>query len=363
MPPKFAYKLKFYDICKNFCQKMKVTPNVIASLVNGVVEGDGEIEIKGFAKIEEAGEGDISFIANPKYQHFAEITKASALIVSNDFESNGKSIPVLIRVSDPYSTLAILMTRFAPSEKTPEGIESPAHISEGVTYGENCYIGAFSYIGKNVKIGNNVKIYPQCYIGDGAVVEDDTVIRPHVSVYEGCKIGKRCVIHSGAVVGSDGFGFAPSEGRYNKIPQIGIVVIEDDVEIGANTTIDRATLGETRIGRGTKLDNLIQVAHNVRLGEDNVIAAQTGVAGSTQIGNGNRIGGQVGFSGHIKFGNNCEVGAQSGIPKGYGDNARIIGYPAVDARSFAKGKIYVERIPELQQEIKKLKEEINKLKK
>ena len=338
---------------------MKVTPEVIASLVGGTIEGDKTLEITGFAKIEEAQQGDLSFIANPKYIHFASTTNASALIVADNFDVGEGVRPTLIRVADPYSSLAVLMNALAPKNKKT-GIEEPVHISTTAKIGENCYIGAFSYIGEDAKIGNNVQIYPHSYIGDGCVVGDNTIIYPNVVVYAGCQIGSRCVLHSGCVIGADGFGFAPVGEEYHKIPQIGIVIIEDDVEIGANTTVDRATMGSTKIGRGTKLDNLIQIAHNVSLGTNNVIAAQAGIAGSTKIGNSNRIGGQVGIAGHIKFGNHCEIGAQSGINKGYGDNKRIIGYPATDIETFAKSAVLQRRLPELFKELGELKKEIHK---
>lgn len=333
---------------------MKITPNLLASLIGGIVEGDGEIEITGFAKIEEAGRGDISFITNPKYAHYAGSTKASALLVSKDFKPEGEVASTLIRVEDPYTALALLMTQFMAKTEGPKGIEQPSFVAEGVEIPEDCYIGAFAYIGKGVKLGKNVKIYPHSFIGEGVEIGNDTIIRSNVNIYEGCKIGQRCILHSGCVIGSDGFGFAPSNGVYQKIPQMGIVKIEDDVEIGANTTIDRATLGETVIGHGTKLDNLIQVAHNVVIGHDNVMAAQVGIAGSTKIGNSNRIGGQVGFAGHINFGSNCEVGAQSGIPKGYGDNCRIMGYPAMDVGTFARAQAIFKRLPEINRTLQKL---------
>lgn len=212
---------------------------------------------------------------------------------------------------------------------------------------EGIYLGAFAYVGKNVKLGRNVKIYPQAYIGDGVTVGDDTVIRAGVKIYEGCCIGARCIIHSGAVIGADGFGFAPKDGHFEKIPQTGVVVIEDDVEVGANTAIDRATFGQTTIGRGTKLDNLIQVAHNVTIGCNNVFASQTGIAGSTKIGNGNMVGGQCGFAGHITVGDFNEFGAQSGIPNHVGDRMRLIGYPAIDARQFAKNQVYIKNLGKL----------------
>lgn len=333
---------------------MKITPEMIASLIGGGIEGRRDCEITGFAKIEEAKSGDISFIANPKYTHYASTTNASALLVADDFVAPEGCEATLIKVKDPYAALATLMAAFSLSGRK-SGIDKMSRIAEDAEIGEGAYVGAFAYIGEGVKIGKNAQIYPQAYIGDGVEIGNDTVIRPHASIYEGCRIGKRCIIHSGAVIGADGFGFAPEGDVYKKIPQIGIVVIEDDVEIGANTTVDRATMGETRIGHGTKLDNLIQIAHNVTLGTNNVIAAQAGIAGSTHVGDSNRIGGQVGLAGHIKFGSRCEVGAQSGINKGYGDNARVIGYPAMDIATFAKAQVLIKRLPELFKEVDNLK--------
>lgn len=345
---------------KNYI-KMKITPNVLASIVGGNVEGDGEIEITSFAKIEEAKKGDLSFISNKKYTPYAETTLASALLVSRDFDSPVKEGVTLIKVDDPYPALAILLSHFAKNDtQSKKGVEEPSHIGNNVDLGEGSYIGAFAYIDNSVKIGKDVKIFPHSYIGEGVEIGEGTIIYPNVSVYAGVKIGKRCIIHSGAVIGSDGFGFAPLDGKYIKIPQTGIVRIEDDVEIGANTTVDRATFGETVIGHGTKLDNLIQVAHNVRIGHDNVFAAQTGIAGSAIIGDSNRIGGQVGFAGHIKFGSNCEVGAQSGIHKGYGDGQRVIGYPAMDLGTFAKVQVLTKRLPALFRDVEELKKEIKK---
>lgn len=326
---------------------MKITPKGLAALTGGIVEGEENISLTGFAKIEEARPGDLSFIANPKYAHYIHTTQAGAVLVGKDFDPEGPVKATLIRVDDPYSTLAELLRYVESLKPAPVGIESPSYISEGVEIPENAYIGAFAYIGKGVVLGKNVKIYPQAYVGDGAVIGDDCVIRAGVKIYEGCRIGSRCIIHSGAVIGADGFGFAPHDGKFEKIPQTGIVVIEDDVEIGANTTIDRATFGETVVGCGTKLDNLIQVAHNVRIGENNVFAAQTGIAGSTQIGNGNMIGGQCGFAGHIKVGDFNEIGAQSGIPNSVGNGKRLIGYPAVEFRQFAKNQVYINRLGSL----------------
>lgn len=321
---------------------------MIASMARGTVEGDENIEITGFAKIEEAKPGEISFIANPKYAHFIYETKASVLLVDRNIERPKDSNITLIRVDDPYIAVAELLAAFEAGNAKPKGIEQPSFISEGVEVPEGAYIGAFAYIGKGVKLGKNVSIYPQAYIGDGVTIGDDTVIRAGVKVYEKCVIGNRCIIHSGAVIGADGFGFAPKpDGSYEKIAQIGNVIIDDDVEIGANTTVDRATFGSTRIGKGTKLDNLIQVAHNVEIGESNVFASQTGVAGSTKIGSFNRVGGQCGFAGHIKVGDNNEIGAQSGIPNNVGSGKRLIGYPAIDFMKFAKLQVYLNRLPDL----------------
>lgn len=331
---------------------MDITPKIIASLINGRVEGDENIEITGFAKIEEAKKGEITFIANPKYGHYLSTTEASAVLVSDEFEPEGDFKTTLIRVSDPYFALAELLKAFCQKTDNLCGIEEPSHIAEGINLDSSVYIGAFSYIGKNAVIGKNVKIYPQCFIGNGVKIGDDTVVRAGVKIYENCEIGARCIIHSGAVIGADGFGFAPTEKGYDKIAQIGIVKIEDDVEIGANTTIDRATFGQTLVKRGTKLDNLIQVAHNVEIGEDNVFAAQTGIAGSTKIGDRNRIGGQVGFAGHIKIGNDNEIGAQTGIPRNVGNGQRLIGYPAVDIRTFARNAVLLKNLDSIIKELK-----------
>ena len=337
------------------CKKMTIFAENyltdLAAIVGGRVEGDGEVRLTGFAKIEEAGPGDLSFIANPKYAHFLTTTRASALLVGDDFDAGGASGPVLIRVADPYSTLAELLTMIERGKPVPKGIEQPCHVAEDVVIPVDSYIGAFAYIGKGVRLGKGVRIYPQAYVGDGVTIGEDTVIRAGVRIYEGCVIGSRCILHSGCVIGADGFGFAPKGDIYEKIPQTGNVRIEDDVEIGANTTIDRATFGSTVIGRGTKLDNLIQVAHNVAIGRNNVIAAQAGVAGSTRIGDSNRIGGQVGFAGHITVGDGNEIGAQSGIPNNVGDGKRLLGYPAVDARQFAKNQVYLRNMGKIYEEI------------
>lgn len=326
---------------------MEITAGALASMIGGEVEGNGDVALHGFAKIEEAKPGELSFIANPKYAHFASSTTASALLVSRDFAPEGEVKATLIRVADPYSTLAELLTYIQSMKPGPKGIEEPARLPKGFELPEDGYVGAFAYIGDGVKLGKGVKIYPQAYIGANVQIGEGTVIRAGVKIYEDCRIGSRCIIHSGAVIGADGFGFAPKGEIYEKIPQVGNVVIEDDVEIGANTTVDRATFGSTRIGRGTKLDNLIQIAHNVEVGTNNVFASQVGVAGSTKIGNSNRVGGQVGFAGHINIGDRNEFGAQSGIPSNIGDNQRLIGTPVIPFRQWAKNLVYISRLEEL----------------
>lgn len=326
---------------------MEISASELAAIAGGTVEGNPEERVRGFAKIEEAGAGDLSFIANPRYYQYASTTGASILLVGKDFVAPQGLRATLVRVADPYSTLAHLMRMAQESVPAPSGVENPVFVAEGTELPEGIYLGAFSYIGKKVRLGKNVKIYPQVYIGDGCEIGEGTILYAGVKVYPGCKIGTNCILHSGVVIGSDGFGFAPVNGHYEKIPQTGGVIIEDNVEIGANTTVDRATFGNTVIGKGTKLDNLIQIAHNVKIGKDNVFAAQVGVAGSTSIGDHNMIGGQCGFAGHIKVGNNNEIGAQSGIHTNIGDGNRLIGYPAVDVKKFARNTVYINRLAEL----------------
>ena len=326
---------------------MELTANELAAIVGGTIQGNGEVKVNNFAKIEEGTEGCLTFLANPKYTQHIYTTNASAVLVKSDFVPEQEIKATLIKVQDPYATLALLMKMVNDSISRPQGIEQPSFVSEGVDVSECQYIGAFAYIGKGVKLGKGVSIYPHSYIGDNVVISDNTTIYAGVRIYHNCVIGERCVIHAGAVIGADGFGFAPTENGYEKIPQMGNVVLEDDTEVGANTTIDRATMGSTRIGKGTKLDNLIQVGHNVEIGRNNVFAAQTGIAGSTSIGDGNRVGGQCGFAGHIQIGDNNEFGAQSGIPNNVGSGNRLIGYPAIDARSFAKNLVYIKKLESL----------------
>lgn len=340
-----SYK-KNHDICRKYVF-MEISAQELASLCGGKVDGDPEVKVSDFAKIEEAGRGDLSFISNPKYAHYASTTGASILLVSKDFEAPSDLKATLVRVDDPYMSLARLMTLVASAIPAPKGIEQPVFVGKGTELPEDIYLGAFAYLGSNVKIGKGVLIYPQVYVGDNCEIGENSILYPGAKVYAGCRIGSRCILHSGSVIGSDGFGFAPVDGHFEKIPQMGGVVLEDDVEIGANTVIDRATFGNTVVGKGTKLDNLIQVAHNVRLGRDNVLAAQVGIAGSTKIGDRNKIGGQCGFAGHITIGNDNEFGAQSGIHANVDNNRRMMGYPAVDAMQFARNAVNIKRISQI----------------
>ena len=317
---------------------MQLTAEIIAQYIGGEVEGRGDVAVSDFAKIEEATPGTITFLANPRYTHFIYETGASVVLVHRDFVAERPVAATLIRVSDPYSALATLMGVAAKALRPDfTGIEEGSHIAADVEMGEGCYVGAFAYIAPGARIGRNVKIYPQVYVGSGVVVGDDTVLYPGVKIYYGCRIGKRCVIHSGAVIGADGFGFAPdASGVYHKIEQLGVVEIEDDVEIGANTTVDRATMGRTLVSRGVKLDNLIQVAHNVEIGHDTVMASQAGIAGSTKVGANCMVGGQTGFAGHITVGDGVSIGAQSGIAKSVPSGSRIMGTPAVPMGDYAR---------------------------
>jgi UDP-3-O-[3-hydroxymyristoyl] glucosamine N-acyltransferase len=276
---------------------MQFSAEQIAQMIGGRVEGDPSVVVSTLSKIEEGHPGSISFLANPKYTPHIYDTEASIVLVSDSFEAEYPVKPTLIRVPDPYAAMTGLLEMASRSMSThPTGVENPSHIGEGSVIQEDSYIGAFAYVGRNVKLGRGVKIYPQVYVGDNCEIGDDTVIYAGAKVYHGCKVGKRCILHSGSVVGADGFGFAPVDGHYHKIPQLGIVEISDDVEIGANTTVDRATMGATKVGAGTKLDNLIQIAHNVEIGNDTVMAAQVGIAGSSKVGASCRIGGQVGLA-------------------------------------------------------------------
>lgn len=339
---------------------MELTASQLAALVNGQVEGDENVKVNTFAKIEEGHPGALSFLANPKYTHYIYSTDSSVVLVRRDFVAESPVKATLIRVDDPYATVAHLLEMVSNMNKVEKrGIESPSFVAEGVAIPEDAYVGAFAYIGNGSKIAQGVKIYPQVYVGSGCEIGEGTILYPGVKVYDGCKIGKRCIIHSGAVIGADGFGFAPVDGHYEKIPQTGNVVIDDDVEIGANTTVDRAMMGSTHIGEGVKLDNLIQVAHNCYVGPNTVMAAQVGIAGSAKIGAQCMIGGQVGIVGHISIGDGTQIGAQSGVNKGTKPGDRVMGAPAVEMGEYARGLVYMKKLGSLYDRVKQLEKKVN----
>ena len=344
---------------------MQFTALQVATLIKGKIEGDPDAKVSHVAKIEDAGEGSLSFIANPKYEEYIYSTNASVIIINEAMELRGMVKPVLIRVKDAYSSFALLLEKYNEivARSGKKGIEQPSFVSKTASIGKDAYVGAFTYIGENVIIGDRVQVYPGCYIGDNVVINDDSKIFAGVKIYDSCSLGSRVVIHSGTIIGGDGFGFAPQkDGSYKKVPQIGNVIIEDDVEIGANTTIDRATMGSTIIRKGVKLDNLIQIAHNVEIGENTVIAAQSGISGSTKVGRNCIIGGQVGMVGHIQIADGTRINAQSGLSKSVTTaNAALTGSPAFDYKSSLKSQAIFRNLPELQQRLLKLEEEVEVL--
>ncbi len=340
---------------------MKFTAIQIASILEGEVVGNPNVEVYKLSKIEEGSEGSLTFLANPKYNNYIYSTKASIAIVNKSFESEQEIPTTLIKVEDAYKSFSKLLEYYNQVKLMKSGIEQPSVISEGVVYGEGLYLGSFCYIGKNVKIGNNVKIYPNSFIGDNVVIGDNCVFFAGARIYSETEIGNNCTIHSGTIVGSDGFGFAPNEdGTYNKVPQIGNVVIEDNVEIGACSTIDRATLGSTIIRKGVKLDNQIQVAHNVEIGENTVIAAQTGIAGSTKIGKNCIIGGQVGIAGHLILGDGVRIQAQSGIGKNLKDGDTVQGSPSFNYGDYNKSYVHFKNLPKIVNDLHEIKKTITK---
>lgn len=335
---------------------MKFTAEQIAGILEGEVVGNPDVTVYKLAKIEEGTEGSLTFLANTKYLSYIYSTKASITIVNKTFTPDTPLTTTLIKVEDAYKSFTKLLEYYNQVKLMKSGIEQPSVVSENVSYGENLYLGSFCYIGKNVKIGSNVKIYPNTFIGDNVIIGDNTILFAGVRVYSETEIGNNCVIHSGSIIGSDGFGFAPNEeGVYNKVPQIGNVIIEDNVDIGACTTIDRATLGSTILRKGVKLDNQIQIAHNVVIGENTVIASQTGVAGSTKIGKNCIIGGQVGIVGHITIGNNVRIQAQSGVGKSVPDGEAVQGSPALGYSEFNKAYVHFRNFPKIVSDIENLK--------
>ena len=338
---------------------MKFTAAQIAVILEGEVEGNPEIEVSKLSKIEEGIPESLSFLANPKYTQYIYTTNASIVIVNKTFKAEKDIKSTLIRVEDAYKSFSKLLEYYNQVKMNKTGIESPVYISESAEYGDNIYIGAFAYLGENIKIGNNTKIYPNVYIGDNVVIGDHVTLFSGAKIYSDTLIGDNCVIHSCAILGADGFGFAPNEqGEFIKVPQTGNVVIEDNVDVGASTSIDRATLGSTIIRKGVKLDNHIQIAHNVEIGKNTVIAAQTGIAGSTKIGENCMIGGQVGIVGHITIGNNVKIQAQSGIGRNVKDNEILQGSPALPYSDYNKSYVYFKNLPKTMNRINILEKTI-----
>lgn len=341
---------------------MEFTAKQIATYLQGTIVGDENAKVHTFAKIEEGIPGAISFLANPKYTHYIYDTQSTIVLVNNDFVPEQEVKATLIKVANAYDSLARLLSMYEANKPKLKGISSLASIATSAKIGKDVYVGPFVSIGEGAEISDNTQIYPHVTICENAKVGCNTILYPSVTVYHDCRIGNNCILHAGCVIGADGFGFAPSEKGYDKIPQIGIVVIEDDVEIGANTCVDRSTMGATIIHKGVKLDNLIQVAHNVEIGGNTVMAAQVGIAGSTKIGEWCMFGGQVGMAGHIKIGDKVNCGAQAGITGNTKSGSTIIGSPAIDAKNFVKSSIYFKHLPEMAQEITNLKKEIDTLK-
>ncbi len=344
---------------------MKFSATQVAAVIQGKIEGDPNAVIYSLAKIEEGKEGALCFLSNAKYEQYLYSTEASIVIVSDDLELKGQVGTTLIRVQDPYSAFTTLLKTYeAMTKVVKSGVSDKASIAETARIGENVYIGDFAVIDEHVRIEDGVQIYPNSYVGQHAKIAEKSVIYSNVSIYSLCEIGAQCIIHSGAVIGSDGFGFAPqADGSFEKIPQLGNVVLEEQVEIGANCTIDRATMGSTTIKKGTKIDNLVQIAHNVVIGENTVIAAQAGISGSTKIGKNNMIGGQAGIVGHIYTADQVRIQAQSGVGKAVTeDNASISGTPAAAYRDTLKSQVIFRKLPEMVKKIEALEQKLQELK-
>ena len=342
---------------------MTFSASQIALLINGKIEGNPDAAVASFGKIEEAREGQLAFLANPKYEDHLYTTQATVIIINDSLELKQPIAATLIRVPDAYSAFAALLSKYQEMVRQQlNGVQEPSYISKTASYGKNVFIGAFVYLGEKVKVGDNTKIYPNAYLGDNVKVGNNTIIHPGVRIYNDCIIGNNVTIHSGTVIGGDGFGFAPQpDGSFIKVPQIGNVIVEDNVEIGANTTIDRATIGSTIIKSGAKLDNLIQVAHNVEIGHSTVIAAQAGISGSTKIGNGVMIGGQVGILGHLQIGDGAKINAQSGVSKSLEPGKAVTGSPAYDYTAALRSQAINRKLPDLEKRVKELEALVKQL--
>ena len=341
---------------------MEFTAKQIASFIEGKVEGDENAKIHTFAKIEEGVPGAISFLSNPKYTHYIYDTESSVVLVNEDVVLEKPVKATLIRVKNAYECVAKLLQVYQAALPKKSGVSQAAFISESAKIGKDCYIGAFAYIGDNVEIGDGTLIHPHAVIEDGVKIGAGCQIYPNVTIYQGCKLGNNVTIHAGSVIGADGFGFAPNAEGYDKIPQIGIVTIEDDVEIGANTCVDRSTMGTTIIRKGVKLDNLVQIAHNVEVGENTVMSAQVGVAGSTKIGKWCMFGGQVGISGHINIGDKTFLGAQSGVPGNIKGDTTLIGTPPMEPKAYFKSIAITRKLPEIYKQLNELQKQVEELK-
>ncbi|WP_128331427.1 UDP-3-O-(3-hydroxymyristoyl)glucosamine N-acyltransferase [Apibacter sp. HY039] len=340
---------------------MEFSAEQIANLVKGEVLGNPDVKVSYISKIEEGKPGTLTFLGGEKFQAYLKDTQASIVMISkNLLPEDISGLPTIILVEDAYSAFNQLLRFYNEMKSQKSGIEQPSFISDSTTLGTDIYIGAFAYVGNNVKIGNNSKIYPQTYLGDNVSIGDNCFIGPGVKIYNDCIIGNNCVIHGGTIIGGDGFGFQPTNNGYEKVPQLGNVVLEDNVEIGSNCSIDRATIGSTIIKKGVKLDNLIQVAHNVEIGEHTVIASQSGIAGSSKIGSWSMLGGQVGISGHIKIGNKVVIQAQSGITNDVPDSQRLFGSPAMQYMKYQKSFIYFKQFPEIVKRIDQLEKKMEK---
>ena len=341
---------------------MEFTAKQIAEFLGGAVDGNENATVHTFAKIEEGVPGALSFLSNPKYTHYLYNTESSIVLVAKDFKPEHLVKATLVRVNDPYESLAKLMALYTSMKPVKTGISSTASISGKAVIGKDVYIGPFVVIEDGVTVGDNTRIDPHVTVGEGVSIGNNCIIYPNVTIYHGCKVGNNCILHAGCVIGADGFGFAPTPAGYEKIPQIGIVELEDDVEIGANTCVDRSTMGRTIIRKGVKLDNLIQVAHNVEIGNHTVISGQSGIAGSSKIGSWCMIGGQSGISGHLSLGNRVNMGAKTGVISNLKDEQNVMGYPAFDYKSFLRSSIIFRKLPEMSKELEELRKEINEMK-
>lgn len=342
---------------------MEFSAKQIAEYVQGTIVGDENASVHTFAKIEEGMPGALSFLSNPKYTQYIYDTQSSIVLVNKDFEPEKEVKATLIKVNNAYESLAKLMTLYEQSQPKRTGIHPLAYVAPTAKIGENVYLAPFACVGDNAEIGDGTELHPHATVGRGAKVGKDCILYTNCNVYHDCRVGNNCILHSGSVVGADGFGFAPSPDGYEKIPQIGIAILEDNVEIGANTCIDRATMGATIIRKGVKLDNLIQIAHNVEVGSNTVMASQTGVAGSTKVGEWCMFGGQVGIGGHIKIGNKVNLGAQSGVPGSIKDGQNLIGTPPMELKNYFKSSAVFKKLPDMYKELNALRKEIDELKK